>query len=370
MNNTPPPNRQPGRQSGSNRPPNRRPQGGPRQNRGNPNRPPNSQNPQNRNPNPYRNRNGQVPPQNNGYGGYGQPQNNYNGYNSAPPNGYGYNQYTNRPSQPQQQPYGAPYSRQQPDPEYVRRRRELERRQAEARRQAARDRERREKQRRKAERERRFRENMKILGGRLLVFAIILVILCALTGLLFLLFFNHTPDEPDTTGNMTYYYGGSETRKTPIENAVADGVVYICFNDLAEYLGMMESGSAEAMKFILPMSDEIPQTSGGTGTEETITFHVGGVNVEINGQSAQLDIPNIIRGTEVWVSSTFITDYTNNLSLQYNERKSKITISRIVDEANSNEEEEITVYLPVSFKLKNSDAIDPLSEEDVLGVQE
>lgn len=326
MNNPPP-----------NRPPNRRPQGA------NPRR----QNPQHRRPmprNPYPN--GQVPPQNNGYN---------NGYN-----GYG------RP----QQPYGAPHGPGQPDPEYLRRRQEIERRQAEARRQAMRDRERREKQRRKAERDRRIKENLKILGGRLLVFAIILLILCALTGLLFLLFFNHTPDEPDTTGSMTYYYGGSEMRKIPIEDAAADDVVYICFNDLAAYLGMMESGSAEAMKFILPISEELPPTSGGTGTEESITFHVDEINVEINGQSAQLDIPNIIRGTEVWVSSSIVTDYMTNLSFQYNTRKSDILISRILDEENSNEEEEIFVYLPVSFKLKNSNALDPLAEEDVLGAQD
>lgn len=338
MNNTPPPNRQPGR---------RPPQGNPRQNRGNPNRPPNRANPRGPqyppNGNPYRN--GPIPPQNNGY---------------PPPN---------TPNWGYQQPYGAPPGRQQPDPEYIRRRQELERRQAEARRQAARDRERREKQRRKAERERRIRQGMKILGGRLLVFAIILLILCAVTGILFLLFFNHAPDEPDTSGKMTYYYGGSETRKAPIETAVTDGVVYICFNDLADYLGMKESGSAEALKFILPMSEEIPQTSGGVGSEEIICFFTDSINVEINGQSAQLDLPNIIRGTEVWVASDFITDYTNNLSYQYNERKATVTISRMVDEANSREEEDVIVYLPVSFKLKNSDALEPIPEEDVLGTQ-
>ena len=233
-----------------------------------------------------------------------------------------------------------------------------------------RDRERREKLRRKEERNRRIKRGLKILGGRLLVFAVILLILCAVTGLLFLVFFNHTPDEPDTSGSMTYYYGGSETRKIPIEDAVADDVVYICFNDLAAYLGMMESGTAEALKFILPMSEEIPATSGGTGTEESITFHTNEVNVNINGQAAQLKIPNILRGTEIWVSSALLTDYMTNISFEYNARKSEILISRRLDEENSSEEEKKFVYLPVSFKLKNSDALEPLSEEDVLGAQD
>ena len=358
MNNNPQPNRNPNRRGGASR-------GRPPQNRGRP--------PQNAPANPYQNRNPNRPYPPNGNGQHRNPPQNpnaapnapygfHNGQNAYGPQGQGgYNNY-NRPPQYQQQPH--------PDPEYLRRRREMERRQAEAQRQAMRDRERREKQRQKAERERRMKQNLKILGGRLLVFAVILVILCAITGLLFLLFFNHTPDEPDTSGNMTYYFGGSQTRKTPMEEAVADGVVYVCFNDIADYLGMMESGSAEAMRFILPMSDQVPATSAGTGAEESITFHVGGINVEINGQSAQLDLPNIIRGTEVWVSSTFVTEYMNNLSCQYDERKSRVTISRIVDEENSSEEEEIIVYLPVSFKLKNSDALEPLSEEDVLGGQQ
>ncbi len=230
-----------------------------------------------------------------------------------------------------------------------------------------RDRERREKMRRKAERDRRIKQNLKILGGRLLVFAVILLILSALTGIAFLISLHYAPDKPDTTGSITYFYGGSETRKIPIEDAVSDDVVYICFNDLAAYLGMMESGTAESMKFILPTTEERPATSGGTGTEESITFHVDEINVEINGQSAQLDLPNILCGTEVWVSSDIITDYMTNLSFEYNTRKSDILISRILDEENSNEEEKKFVYLPVSFKLKNSDALGPLSEEEVLG---
>lgn len=267
--------------------------------------------------------------------------------------------------------YGMP-PRQQgfyPESEATRRRRELERRQEEARRQAMRDHERREKQRKKAERERRFRRGMVVLGGRLLVFAIILVILCALFGLAFLIFFNHAPDKPDTSGTITYTYGGSEVRKTPIEEAIADGVVYVCFNDVADYLGMMESGSAEAMKFILPMSETLPPTAAGTGHEEIIVFPIGGLTIEINGQTAQLEIPNILRGTEVWVSSTFLTDYINNLSCHYDERKSQIVISRMIDETApvEGDDKDKIAYLPVSFKLKSSAALAPLPEDAVPG---
>lgn len=323
MNNTPNRGQRPNNRG---RPPQRRGNSGaPR-----PNPPPNRNRPPNRSGNPRR-----MPPNPNG-------------------NGYGI------PPRPRQDGF-------YPESDATRRRRELERRQAEARRQAMRDHERREKQRKKEERKQRFRRNMIVLGGRLLIFAIILVLLCLLFGGIFLLFFNHAPDKPDTTGTITYTYGGSEVRKTPVEEAVSDGVVYVCFNDVADYLGMMESGSAEAMKFILPASEELPPSAAGTGREEIIVFPIDGQIIEINGQTAQLEIPNILRGTEVWVSSTFLTDYVNNLSFHYDDRKSKVVISRMIDEESSNEDEEKIVYLPVSFKLKNSSALEPLPEEAVPG---
>lgn len=315
------------------------------------------------------NRGSGRPPQPRGNAGARRPNPNPPpNYNRMPPNA---GNPRRMPPNPNRNGYGVPPRQRQegfyPESEATRRRRELERRQAEARRQAMRDHERREKQRKKAERERRFRRNLAILGGRLLVFAVILITLCLLFGLIFLIFFNHAPDKPDTTGTITYTYGGSEVRKAPIEEAISDGVVYVCFNDVADYLGMMESGSSEAMKFILPMSENLPATAAGTGREEMIVFPIGGQIVEINGQTAQLEIPNILHGTEVWVSSTFLADYMNNLSYQYDERKSKVLISRMIDEENSDETEDKIVYLPVSFKLKSSAALDPLSEDAVPG---
>lgn len=319
------------------------------------------------------NRNRRPPPQ----GANGQPYRNPN-----PPPNRPYRQ--NRPQRPpnnrrppQNPPYGYnPYYNNNVDPEFLRRQRELERRQAEARYNAERDRQRRMKQQQRAERERRFKNGLKILGGRLLIFAVILVILCALTAILFLLFFTHTPDEPDTTGKMTYTFGGSEIRKIPIEDAILDNTVYVCFNDVADYLGMMESGSAKALKFILPLTETLSPTAEGDGTEDQVVFHTDSHTVEINGQSVYLDLPNMIRGTEVWVSSTFLTDYINNLSYQYDQRRSKVQIARFIDEEKSitgdevkKGEEEVIVYLPVSFKLKSSEALDPLSEEEVLGAE-
>lgn len=248
---------------------------------------------------------------------------------------------------------------------YNRRRREAR----EAQRQAKIEAERRERQREKELRAIERKENLKILGGRLAVFGIILVIMLAVTGLLFLLFFNRTPDETDDSGKVKYTFGGEEVRKTDLADAIiqvhGEDRIYICFNDAAKYLGMSESGSAQEMKFILQADDSTADTAAGTGTEEIIVFTTDTTLVTVNGQQVQLDHPNILRGTEIWVESGFFEDQMVNLSCTYDEKKSTVAVSRVKDEENSTEEQ--TVYLPVSFRLKWETPIEPIEEDPLIG---
>ena len=194
-------------------------------------------------------------------------------------------QYQQNPrnGNPQNRQHQNPQSRQQyrPDPRtmtpeqraqwaaYQRQKRA----QAEARRRAREEAERRAKEREKQLRAIERKETMKILGGRLLVFLAILAFMLVIGGALFLLFFHNTPDKTDDSGKIIYTFGGEEVRKTDLADAVievhGEDRIYICFNDLAKYLGMSESGSAQEMKFILTTDqngEEITaDTSAGTG---------------------------------------------------------------------------------------------------------
>ncbi len=239
----------------------------------------------------------------------------------------------------------------------AKRRREAE----EARQRAIREEERRrarEKARKKNERN----QNMKIFGGRFLVFLAIFIILCVITVLLFSLDFNHTPDAPDDSGKIAYYYGGEKIRTVPAADAVSGKSVYFCMGDLADYLGMAESGDAENMKFIFTDPAHPAEDSSGSGYEEIAIFHSDMNRVTLGGQTVILDIPNILRGDEIWVSGDFITEYMTGLFFSYNEDKSEVRIAKIKDEENSTDE--VTVYLPVSFKLKSADAIPPVDNPD------
>ena len=294
-------------------------------------------------------------------------------------------QYQQNPrnGNPQNRQHQNPQSRQQyrPDPRtmtpeqraqwaaYQRQKRA----QAEARRRAREEAERRAKEREKQLRAIERKETMKILGGRLLVFLAILAFMLVIGGALFLLFFHSTPDETDDSGKIIYTFGGEEVRKTDLADAVievhGEDRIYICFNDLAKYLGMSESGSAQEMKFILTTDqngEEITaDTSAGTGNEETIVFTTDTTLAIVNGQPVALKHPNILRETEIWVESGFFEEQMTNLSYQYDEKAGRVSVSRIVDEEKTTEKE--TFYLPVSFRLKPEKPIEPIEEDPLIG---
>jgi len=213
------------------------------------------------------------------------------------------------------------------------------------------------------------KETLKIIGGRLLVFLVILVIMLAVAGVLFLLFFHSTPDKTDDGGKISYTFGGEEVRKIDLDQAIievhGEDRLYVCFNDVAKYLGMSESGSAQEMKFILKVDETAAETAAGTGNEEVIVFTTDTTLVTINGQPVALKHPNILRGTEIWVESGFFADQMINLSYQYDEKSSTAAISLIKDEENSTKEE--TKYLPVSFRLKAEKPIEPIEEDPLIG---
>ena len=294
-------------------------------------------------------------------------------------------QYQQNPrnGNPQNRQHQNPQSRQQyrPDPRtmtpeqraqwaaYQRQKRA----QAEARRRAREEAERRAKEREKQLRAIERKETMKILGGRLLVFLAILAFMLVIGGTLFLLFFHNTPDKTDDSGKIIYTFGGEEVRKTDLADAVievhGEDRIYICFNDLAKYLGMSESGSAQEMKFILTTDqngEEITaDTSAGTGNEETIVFTTDTTLAIVNGQPVALKHPNILRETEIWVESGFFEEQMTNLSYQYDEKAGRVSVSRIVDEEKTTEKE--TFYLPVSFRLKPEKPIEPIEEDPLIG---
>ncbi len=243
---------------------------------------------------------------------------------------------------------------------YMKKRREMET----ARRQAEIDRIRREKRLAEERKKKMRQKNAKIFAGRFVFFLVILLMLLLIAGGIFIFVFKRTPHKTPDSGTVTYYFGGEKKREAPVSKCLSGNILYICFNDISDYVGMAESGSADQMKFILP-SAKIPPTSAGDGNEDYVTFLTDGNTVIINDQNVSLDIPNKLDGSEVWVSSSFIENYMNGLSVDISKNNTEVRISKIKDNENSTDKN--TIYLNVSLKLKPPDIISPLPEDTDIG---
>ena len=207
--------------------------------------------------------------------------------------------------------------------------------------------------------------------GRFLVYVILAVFMISLlVGGAVLIALFHTPDAPVRTGTISYYYGGTKVRTAEASRCVEGGEIYVCFNDLADYLGMKESGSASEMKFILRTGEDPILTAAGDGTEESVTFYTDEHRVVINGQTELLDVPNILIGEEIWVSTTFLTEWMENLSVSYKPNQRTVKVSRILDEKNPDPESESKppVYLPITFRLKQSNPLESIEEDPGVGL--
>ncbi len=250
------------------------------------------------------------------------------------------------------------------------RRREIARRRAQAR---ERDAARRDYERRIREEETRMRRTetraaaKRIGRGALLVLAAA-ALLALLIGGGILIALHSTPDAPLDTGKIAFYYGGIKVRAADAEACMDGEELYVCFNDLASYLGMKESGSAARMKFILPVKDTAPASSAGDGSEESVTFVTGEHKVIVNGQTELLDMPNKLIGEEIWISSSFLTDWMDNLAVTVRAGGREVRISRILDEENSDPDNKINVYYPVTFRLKKNEPLTEIPEDTNVGL--
>lgn len=224
--------------------------------------------------------------------------------------------------------------------------------------------------RREAERRRAYQQEMRrrerkrnreVFMGRFVIFLIVLVILLALTAVLFWVLFRSTPHADPDSGKIRYFYGGTEVRTAEVTDCIIDGTPFLCFNDLSDYLGMAESGGADGLMFLLRSNIGTAVDSGGTGDEEYVIFPTNEKEANVNGQLIPIDGMNRIAGEEVWVSTDFIAQYMKGISVAYDRDKLEIRVARVTDEVNSTEEN--TVYLPVEFTLKSLDSMENIPEK-------
>ena len=215
----------------------------------------------------------------------------------------------------------------------------------------------------KKERKMRRKKQRKIFYGRAAVTFVIFLILAAITAGVLAIHFNHTPDS--VPSQITYTFGGKTYRSVSDDMAFRDGKLYICFNDVADYMGLHVTGDADGMKFVFPDSDSSEQTgSEGTGEEDYVLFMTDSRRVVINSREITLDAESFLYGEEIWVSAEFINEYVSGLDITRD--GSTVVVARLEDENLSTEEE--PVYQDVTLTLQSEAPVpSPSDEEDENG---
>ncbi len=208
-----------------------------------------------------------------------------------------------------------------------------------------------EENRRRARR----KHNMKIFAGRTLVFAVILVLLAAVTVVGFILHFNHT-NPPAEPSRISYVFGGAEKESLPEKQAYRDGVLYMDFHTLAAYLSFTPVGGGDSMRYVITHVD----TDGaGDGTEETVIFYAGEDLCEVNGQSVRMEGKAVLSGEHYLVPVSFVTEYMQGITVKT--EKKTVSVARLyVDEGEQSPE-------VVSFTLKPIKPIDPIPDDSNVG---
>ena len=264
--------------------------------------------------------------------------------------------------------YADPRAAQYTDPRveaYIRQRREAQMRaerarrmEYERRRAAAREARRRLEEQLKRERKLRRQRMRKIFLGRAAVCLVVFAMLATVTGIFALLHFNSSPDAPPS--KIIYTCGGEKIRTADESFAYKGGNLYVCFNDVANYLGLAVSGDTHSMKFVFTDKDNTEFGSAGSGVEDSVIFTDGSRNAVINGQTEVLPAESFSSGEEMWVSAEFITEYMEGVSMTRDGKN--LHIARLEDSELSTKD--APVFLEASLKLKNSGPLPDIDLED------
>ncbi len=241
------------------------------------------------------------------------------------------------------------------------------------------ERERRRQEQERLMRKKRRRRARKVFGARLILFLVILLLVAGVTALGLVIAFHHTSESGGGSGRVVYLYGGREARTVSRSAAEQNGVLYFCFNDLSDYLGLAESGSARAMKFVFPTGEETD--SAGDGRAESVVFLTGTADADAGGTAVEMETASFLSGEEIWVPVSFAERCMVGLSVTVSRSGNRVEVDRIVDTdatetarnrammggVSKNDAEAIVLYEPAGLAFKPSEPFVRIPESVTIG---
>lgn len=193
----------------------------------------------------------------------------------------------------------------------------------------------------------------KLFLSRLALFAAVFVIMAAISAGLFFLNLNHVVSSDSS--RYTYFIG-DEKYNLPYAKAVRDGRVYVDFSAVAKMCDLVPMGSkTDSLTYVIR-----------DGNEEKIRFVIGSCEVYVNGVEARLGADCYYENDSLYVPVSFVDAYFKGLTVEVNENKHEVEISRVITNLNDKgkvPKGEEAQYEQLSLLLQSAKAIKPLNED-------
>ncbi len=194
----------------------------------------------------------------------------------------------------------------------------------------------------------------KLFLTRLALFAAVFVIMAAVCAGLFFLSLNHVASADSS--RYTYHIG-EDKYTLPYSKAVRDGRVYVSFTAVAEMCDFVPMGSkTDDLTYVIKGEDE-----------EKIRFIIDSREVYVNGVEARLAAECYFENDELYVPVSFVDAYFKGLTVEINEDKHAVEISRVITNLNEKgklPKGEVAEYASLSLLLQSTQAMKPLNESE------
>ena len=148
------------------------------------------------------------------------------------------------------------------------------------------------------------------LGGRLILFLVLFLLLAGICAALFAVYFFSTPDKIGSSMKYTY---GRESVRVSEKNAYRGGKLYVSFSRIADMALMSKTGDSSEMRFILA---DGASDSAGTGNEEYVSFKANDADCTVSGTKIRLSGDCVFSSGEVFVPADFVTEYMDGITVE------------------------------------------------------
>ena len=195
----------------------------------------------------------------------------------------------------------------------------------------------------------------------LTVFLIVFVLLSALSfGGLALSLYSENIAQSFQSTKYRYQLGldgldDTVLQMVTLEDMYHNGLLYISMDDVSEMCELTIVGDHTKRTYF---SENNPQRS--------VTFYFSSDQIELNGEKKRMYGEMYEKNGEIFVPASFFEQYCTGIQIQVDDKKSKITVSRISTGVRSNILGEIEqVYQEIDFLSETSKSIENIKENSV-----